>query len=131
VGSALAGSAELIARARRVRKMAGGTMRQAGLLAAGARHALDHHVERLAQDHANAKRLADGLAGLDGVGVVAPDSNIVFIDLAPGRNGQAIVQAARERGLLFTGLYRLRLVTHLDVSDADIDAAIAILRDIF
>ena len=131
VGSALVGSSALIAKARRVRKMAGGGMRQAGLLAGAARHALDHHVERLAEDHANARHLAEGLAGRAGVTVLAPDTNIVFIDLAPDRDGKAVVQAAREQGLLFTGLYKLRLATHLDVSADDIERAITILRAIF
>ncbi len=131
VGSALVGSSGLIARARRVRKMAGGGMRQAGVLAAAARHALDHHVERLAEDHANARRLAEGLAGLDGVTVVPPHTNIVFVDLAPGRDGKAVVEAAREQGVLFTGLYRLRLVTHLDVDANDIDRAVSVLRRLF
>lgn len=130
VGSALVGSAELIARARRIRKMAGGTMRQAGLLAAAASHALDHHVDRLAIDHANARQLAEGLAGLPGVTVVPPQTNIVFVDLAPGRDGHAVVKAAAERGVRFTGLYRLRFVTHLDVSADDIPRAVQILRDI-
>jgi threonine aldolase len=126
----LVGSAELIARARRIRKMAGGTMRQAGLLAAAASHALDHHVERLAIDHANARQLAEGLAGLPGVNVVVPQTNIVFVDLSPGRDGNAAVKAAAERGVRFTGLYRLRFVTHLDVSADDIPRAVSILRDI-
>ncbi len=130
VGSALVGSAELIARAKRIRKMAGGAMRQAGLLAAAASHALDHHVDRLAIDHANARQLAEGLAGLPGVSVVAPQTNIVFVDLAPGRDGNAVVKAAAERGVRFTGLYRLRFVTHLDVSADDIPRAVSILRDI-
>jgi threonine aldolase len=130
VGSALVGSAELIARAKRIRKMAGGTMRQAGLLAAAASHALDHHVDRLAIDHANARQLAEGLAGLPGVSVAAPQTNIVFVDLAPGRDGDAVVKAAAERGVRFTGLYRLRFVTHLDVSVDDIPRAVSILRDI-
>src|SRR5690606_37643686 len=76
-GSALVGSKDLIARARRVRKMAGGTMRQAGVLAAAAAYALDHHVERLAEDHARARRLAEGLQGLPGVSVQAPQTNMV------------------------------------------------------
>lgn len=130
VGSVLAGSAEFIGRARRLRKMAGGAMRQSGLLAAAALHALDHHVERLAEDHANARRLAEGLSGLPGVTVVPPDTNIVFVDLDPSRDGPAVVLAARERGLHCTGLYRLRFVTHLDVSADDIDQAVRILRDI-
>ena len=130
VGSALVGSAELIARAKRIRKMAGGTMRQAGLLAAAASHALDHHVDRLAIDHASARQLAEGLVGLPGVSVVAPQTNIVFVDLAPGRDGNAVVKSAAERGVRFTGLYRLRFVTHLDVSADDIPRAVSILRDI-
>jgi threonine aldolase len=130
VGSALVGSAELITRAKRIRKMAGGTMRQAGLLAAAASHALDHHVDRLAVDHANARQLAEGLVGLPGVSVVAPQTNIVFVDLAAGRDGNAAVKAAAERGVRFTGLYRLRFVTHLDVSAEDIPRAVSILRDI-
>ncbi len=130
VGSVLVGSAEFIGRARRVRKMAGGAMRQSGLLAAAALHALDHHVERLAEDHANARRLAEGLAGLPGVSAVLPDTNIVFVDLDASRDAKAVLQAARERGLRCTGLYRLRFVTHLDVSADDIDRAVRILRDI-
>src|SRR5205085_11199459 len=77
VGSALCGSKDLIARARRIRKMAGGAMRQSGLLAAAASYALDHHVDRLAEDHALAKRLAQGLEGIPGVQCEAPDSNIL------------------------------------------------------
>jgi threonine aldolase len=128
VGSALCGSRDLIARARRWRKMAGGAMRQAGLLAAAASHALDHHVERLADDHANAKRLAEGLQGLEGVTVEPPQTNMVFVDLAPHK-ASGVVERLAQCGLLCTGLYRLRLVTHLDVSAADIDRAITVLRD--
>ncbi len=128
VGSALVGSAELIARAHRHRKMLGGGLRQAGVLAAAALHALDHHVDRLAEDHAHARLLAEGLAGLPGLRVVPPDSNIVFIDLAPGVDGAALVRAAAAQGLLLTGARRLRLVTHLDVSTDQIDAAVRLLR---
>ena len=131
VGSALVGSADLIARARRHRKMLGGGLRQAGVLAAAARHALDHHVERLAEDHANARRLAAGLAELPGIAVPAlPHTNIVFVDLAPDRDAAAFVAAAQAANLLFTGLYRLRLVTHLDVSADQVEQALAILRRI-
>ena len=126
-GSALVGSAELIARAKRVRKMAGGTMRQAGILAAAAMHALDHHIDRLADDHARARRLAEGLQGLPGVTVQMPQTNMVFIDL-PRERAAAAVAALREQGVLSTGLYPLRLVTHLDVNDDQIDQAIAALR---
>ncbi len=128
-GSALVGSKELIDRARRVRKMAGGTMRQVGVLAAAALHALDHHVDRLADDHARARRLADGLQGLAGIAVQAPQTNMVFVDL-PRERAAAAVAALRERGVLATGLYQLRLVTHLDVDDAGIAHAIAVLRDV-
>jgi threonine aldolase len=127
-GSALCGSRELIARAHRWRKMAGGAMRQSGVLAAAALYALDHHVARLADDHANASALAEGLKGLPGVTVIAPQSNIVFVDLRPDK-AQGVVDRLRARGVLATGLYRLRLVTHLDVSAADVDRAIAILRE--
>ncbi len=127
-GSALCGSRDFIARARRWRKMAGGAMRQSGVLAAAAAHALDHHVARLADDHANAKRLAAGLQGLAGVTVVPPQTNIVFVDLAPDKPTDIVARLAA-RGVLATGLYRLRLVTHLDVSDDDIERAIPILRD--
>ena len=130
VGSALVGSRELIARAHRVRKMLGGGLRQAGVLAAAALHALDHHIDRLAQDHANAMRLADGLRGLDAVASAPAQTNMVFVELVPGRGSRAdVVGELRARGLLCTGIYKLRLVTHLDVSAADIDRAVSILRD--
>lgn len=134
VGSALCGSKAFIARAHRWRKMTGGGMRQAGVLAAAALHALDHHVERLAEDHANARRLAEGLQGLPGVAVQAPETNMVFVDVAPGqaqRDGGSVVDRARAQGVLCTGLYRLRFVTHLDVSRSDIDRAVPVLRQLF
>ena len=127
VGSALCGPRELIARAHRVRKMLGGGMRQAGVLAAAALHALDHHVHRLADDHVHARRLAEGLQGLPGVSVEPPQTNILFVDLAPER-AHGAVERARAEGVLCTGLYRLRLVTHLDVSAEDIGRAIDALR---
>jgi threonine aldolase len=127
-GSALCGSREFIGRARRWRKMAGGAMRQAGLLAAAAMYALDHHIDRLAEDHAHAQRLAHGLQGLPGVSVEPPQSNMVFVDLAPER-AQGVTERLAARGLRCTGLYRLRLVTHLDVTADDIDRAIPILRE--
>lgn len=127
VGSALCGSKELIARAHRVRKMLGGGMRQAGVLAAAALHALDHHVDRLADDHAHAHRLAEGLQGLPGVTVTPPQTNILFVDL-PADRAEGVVGRLGEAGVLCTGLYRLRFVTHLDVSGDDIDHAIRVLR---
>ncbi len=132
-GSALCGPRELIARARRVRKMAGGAMRQAGVLAAAASHALDHHVHRLSEDHALARRLADGLQGIEGLAVVPPHTNIVFADLtgAARERSADLVAHLREQGVLATGLYRLRFVTHLDVDAAGIDRAVAAIRAFF
>ncbi len=127
IGSALVGSRELIASAHRVRKMLGGGWRQAGLLAAAASHALEHHVHRLAEDHAHARSLAEGLQGLPGVSVSLPQTNIVFVDLAPDRPAHA-VERLRQAGLLCTGMRRLRLVTHLDVNSDDIQRAVQLLR---
>ncbi len=133
VGSALCGSREFIARAHRIRKMAGGAMRQSGLLAAAASHALDHHIDRLAQDHALARRLADGLAGLDGVRVEAPHTNIVFVDLegAARERSAGLLPHLASQGVLATGLYRLRFATHLDVDAAGVDRAVAAIRHFF
>ena len=133
VGSALCGSRELIARAHRVRKMAGGGMRQAGLLAAAASYALDHHVLRLADDHALAQRLATGLTGIDGLAVEVPQSNIVFVDLegAARSRSAALLAHLAAQGIRATGLYRLRFVTHLDVDAAGIDRAVAAIRQFF
>ncbi len=127
VGSALVGPKDFIKRAHRVRKMLGGGMRQAGILAAGVLHALDHHIDRLADDHANARRLAEGLQGLDGVTVLAPQTNIVFVDLRADK-AAGVVERLRLAGVWCTGLYRLRLVTHLDVSTEQIDDAVGVLR---
>ena len=133
VGSALCGSAEFIRRAHRVRKMAGGGMRQAGMLAAAALHALDHHIERLADDHALAQRLAAGLAGVPGLLVEAPHTNIVFVDLVGGardRSADLLVHLAAH-GVRATGLYRLRFVTHLDVDANGVDHAVSVIRGFF
>jgi threonine aldolase len=133
VGSALCGSREFIARAHRIRKMAGGAMRQSGVLAAAATYALDHHIERLAQDHALARRLADGLAGLEGVQVEAPHTNILFVDLtgAARERSAGLIPHLASQGILATGLYRLRFVTHLDVDAAGVDRAAAAIRGYF
>jgi len=133
VGSALCGSKDLIARARRIRKMAGGGMRQSGLLAAAASYALDHHVERLAQDHALARRLAEGLQDIPGLQFEPPHTNILFVDLtgpARERSGE-LLQHLKAQGVLASGLYRLRFVTHLDVDAAGIDRAVAAVRSFF
>ena len=133
VGSALVGSRELIHRARRWRTMLGGGMRQSGVLAAAALYALDHHIDRLADDHAQAQRLAHGLAAVAGVHVDSPHTNIVFVDV-PGAGGTGLVAHLAARGVLGTGaLYgqatRLRFVTHLDVDAEGIDRAVAAVRE--
>ncbi len=128
VGSALCGSRAFIEQAKRARKMTGGGMRQVGLLAAGAMHALGHHVHRLADDHALARRLAEGLAALPGITVTPPQTNIVFADVADGR-GAALLEHLRSRGVLATGLIGLRFVTHLDVDAAGVERAIAAARE--
>jgi threonine aldolase len=128
VGSALVGSGEFIRRAHRWRKMLGGGMRQAGVLAAAARYALDHHVQRLADDHALAQRLADGLQGLPGLTVESPQTNIVFADLQ-GPRAYGLIDHLKSRGVLATGLYRLRFVTHHHVDAAGVDRAIAAVRE--
>jgi threonine aldolase len=123
-GSALCGSREFIARAHRIRKLTGGGMRQVGLLAAAALHALDHHVERLADDHVLARRLANGLAALPGISVTPPQTNIVFAQVEGGR-GPALLAHLQSRGVLATGMVGLRFVTHLDIDAAGVDRAIA------
>jgi threonine aldolase len=133
VGSVLCGSKALIARAHRVRKMAGGGMRQSGVLAVAGLYALEHHVARLADDHVLAQRLAAGLQGLPGVEVEAPQSNMVFVDLAEPAKARAseLMPYLQAHGVLATGLYRLRFVTHLDVDAAAIDHAVKVLRAFF
>lgn len=130
MGSALCGSAGFIARARRIRKMAGGGLRQAGIVAAAALYALQHHVPRLVQDHALAQRLAQGLQGIDGLSVRSAQTNIVFVDVADGR-GPALLAHLQARGVLATGLIGLRFVTHLDVDAQGIDHAVACVREFF
>ena len=133
VGSVLCGSRALVQRATRIRKMAGGGMRQAGVLAAAGTYALDHHVDRLALDHVLAQRLAEGLQGIDGVLVEAPHTNIVFVDLLGDARARAqdFMAYLHDHGVLASGLYRLRFVTHLDVDAAGVDHAIATAREFF
>ena len=124
VGSALCGDAATISAALRFRKMLGGGMRQAGILAAGALHALDHHRERLAEDHANARRLQEALAELAGVSVGVVETNIVNVDLPCAAD--RVVERAAQRQVLISavGPRRLRLVTHLDVAGAAFEQAL-------
>jgi threonine aldolase len=130
LGSALAGSAALIREARRLRKRLGGGMRQAGILAAAALHALDHHMDRLAEDHANTRRLAAGLAEMTGVKVNPSqvETNILLVEFT--RPAGEMVSQLASLGVLLnaTGTHTARLVCHLDVSAADIDEALSRIR---
>ncbi|MDQ6783740.1 MAG: beta-eliminating lyase-related protein [Actinomycetota bacterium] len=130
VGAVLAGSAALVDEAWRWKQRLGGSMRQSGIVAAGALHALEHHVERLAEDHANARRLAAGLAGTPGLRIdaAAVETNIVAADASawPGGAGELVHRLTVEHGVRASfGLGgRVRFVTHLDVDANDIDVAV-------
>jgi threonine aldolase len=132
VGSAVAGSAELVESARRSRKLLGGGMRQAGIIAAGALHAIRHHVQRLGDDHANARRLAEGLAEGERMRC-SPDrveTNIVFGEVSPGVSSAALVDEMATVGVLASTIddRTVRFVTHLDVDGTAVEAAIERLR---
>jgi threonine aldolase len=131
VGAVLAGSGDLIAEAWRYKQMMGGAMRQAGVLAAAGLHALDHHVERLAGDHANARRLADGLAEIEGIRIdpARVETNIVVFGV---RDAYEMCGRLWEQGVQVAplGPERLRAVTHLDVDGAGIDRALAAFRQV-
>jgi threonine aldolase len=125
VGACLAGSAELISEAWRWKQMLGGAMRQAGIIAAGGLYALDHHVDRLAEDHARARRLADGLAGLPGVELDAAtvETNILVFAV-PDAPAFCDVLAREDVLVIPLDARRVRAVTHLDVDDAGIERAL-------
>jgi threonine aldolase len=126
-GSVLLGSRELITEARRWRKALGGGMRQAGVLAAAGLYALEHHVRQLEQDHANADHLAEGLRAL-GLRVEPPQTNILYVDI-PVERVQSLKSHLEDRGILATVRKRTRLVTHLDVPRAKIQAVLQAFRD--
>jgi threonine aldolase len=132
VGSLLAGSAEFIERARRMRKMLGGGMRQAGVLAAAGLVALDEMVDRLAEDHANARRLAEGLQGLPEIDIdlTRVETNMVFGDCRPPLTAREFIRRCREVGVLLdlASTFRWRMVTHRGVTADDIDYVIAAVR---
>ncbi len=130
VGSALVGSRAFIQQAHRWRKMLGGGMRQAGVLAAAALHALDHHVERMAVDHALARRLGEGLQQVRGVTVEPVQTNMVFVGVDPAR-AAGLGEHLAQHGVLVTGRDRLRFVTHLDVDAAGVDRAAGAVRAFF
>jgi threonine aldolase len=131
IGSALVGSQALVAEARHFRKMFGGGMRQAGVIAAAALFALEHHRERLAEDHAHAKRIEAALREVRGAfGLVAAETNQVNVD-TPGIPASLLVEAAARRGVLVgaMGKERTRAVTHLDLAAADVPVAARALAE--
>jgi threonine aldolase len=142
-GSVIAGPRDFIKRCHRLRKMYGGGMRQSGILAAAGVYALDHHRARLAEDHANAKLLAEGLAGAKGVKVLAPQTNIVMIDLERGTTGH-MIERAKAQGVMLgamrvdarshpgdlANVQRIRAVVHLDVDRAAVTRAAQVIAEI-
>ncbi len=133
IGSLVAGPVEFVERAHRFRKQWGGGMRQVGIVAAAGLYALDHHLERLKDDHANAKLLARGLKEVAGIGIRLEDveTNMVFFEVPRAKaSAQAVVAALREQGVLMnaTSPSRIRAVTHRDVTTADIERAIGIVQ---
>lgn len=129
-GTVLVGSHELIRRAVRARKILGGAMRQAGLLAAAGLYAFERNISRLADDHANAQRLARGLGSVDEVKIDSAHTNMVFVRV-PAERAQALGAFLRERGVRILPGPRLRLVTHLDVDAAGIDHAVDAFKAFF
>ena len=129
VGSLIAGSKEFIKRAHRFRKMLGGGMRQAGVLAAAGIYALDHHLQRLDEDHRKAKRLAQGLANIKNI-IINPkevETNILYFNTTPaGRGAREVAATLKERGVLVhpTGKDLIRVATHMDVSFDQIEQAL-------
>lgn len=132
VGAALAGSRDFIAEAWRLKQQMGGAMRQAGIIAAGGVFALHHHVKRLAEDHAHARRLAEGLAGLPGVGLdpATVETNIVIFELRGALDAGAAIAALLARGVRMgaMGPRTVRAVTHLDVDAAQVERALDAAR---
>ena len=128
IGSVLCGTAELIGKARRLRKMVGGGMRQAGILAAAGLYALDHQVQRLADDHANARLLAEGLREA-GYRVEPVQTNMVYVQLDD--KAQELMAFAGERGIKLSAAPRLRMVTHLDISRAQIEQVVGTFAEFY
>jgi len=131
VGAILVGDTRTMTRAHMVRKRLGGGMRQSGILAAAALHALDHHLSRLPDDHANARQFADLVDGVAGTRVVHPDTNIVMIDLPAGVTSSDVASRAKAGGVLLTPWHatRVRAVAHLDVDGATMRRAAAVVRE--
>ena len=143
IGSLLMGSKPFIAQARRWRKMLGGGMRQAGMLAAAAQHALEHHIDRMALDHERARRLAAGITALaasypDALRIIEPPQTNIFFTRVDRSVAQALAAHLSAHGIQVTGratgdgsAFMQRWVTHLDVNDADVDQAIQAIQTFF
>jgi threonine aldolase len=132
IGGVLAGTRDFIDEAWRWKQRLGGSMRQAGVCAAACIHALDHHVERLAEDHVNARTLARGLSQIEGIEVQQPETNLVFfMPEKAGVTGDDLVKALRGRGVLLATMDgRIRACTHLDVTADMIDETVTLVREI-
>ncbi|TSA15422.1 MAG: low-specificity L-threonine aldolase [Betaproteobacteria bacterium] len=130
VGSVLCADREFIGRALRWRKMLGGGMRQAGILAAAGLYALEHNVERLTEDHENAVYLARGLSDVAEIKVDLPETNMVFADIPAGKCSR-LAQALGRKGILATVEPQMRIVLHLDVSRADVERITAAFKEFF
>lgn len=131
MGSVLCGNKAFIARARRIRKMVGGGTRQAGLIAKAMDYALDHNVERLKDDHNNAKLLASLLAEQSGLTVTEPQTNMLYIDLSDNIDGQQLATQLLKKGIKISAGQTLRLVTHIDVTQADIEYTASTIKSMF
>ncbi len=132
VGTVLVGKAEFIQKAHRIRKILGGGLRQAGILAAAGLYALEHHVQRLAEDHANAQALAAGLAQIKQIklDLTAVQTNMLFLQI-PQEDAQPLTEHLKQAGILILPSANLRLVTHLDVSAADVGRVITAFQGYF
>jgi threonine aldolase len=132
VGAAIAGTRDFIDEVWRWKQRLGGSMRQAGICAAACTYALDQHVERLADDHANARALARGLSQISGMEVQQPETNLVFFNpVAAGITGDKMVEALRKRGVLLAMMDgRIRACTHLDVTADMIEETVGLVREI-
>ncbi|MBM4330156.1 MAG: low-specificity L-threonine aldolase [Deltaproteobacteria bacterium] len=135
VGSLVVGSKDFIKRVHRFRKMVGGGMRQAGFLAAAGIYALDHHIDRLEEDHRKAKKMAEGLANIKNVSIspAEAETNILFFDVSRAeRTAHEVAADLRKKGVLVhpTAKTRIRCVTHMDVSFADIDQALNVIEGV-
>lgn len=133
VGSLLIGQKDFIKQAKRVRKAFGGAMRQAGYLAAAGIYALDHHIDRLKEDHKNARRIGVALAKLSWVdSVIPPDTNILIFNLPSSITGEELVNklASKNIHVLAIGPHQIRMVTHLDVTNSMVDQVIDVLNDL-